>query len=778
MLPGKKLGNRAAILPFALAALACALAAPAARAATHGLVAAGPGSVLREGDRVVAYVRFDRGAAVAVEDLRDAGAKVADVSRRYQMVTVAAKPGQLDALSAAPGVANVSPVSAPIVAAACSGSVTSEGDSQLGAASAREAFNIDGSGVTVGILSDSFDTAGSAPTHAAGDVASGDLPGPGNPCGHTQPVGVFEDLAEPGTADEGRAMAQIVHDLAPGAAIDFATAFGGEFSFADNIRTLASAGASVITDDVFYPEEPFFQDGPVAVAANEVAAHGAAYFSAAGNDNLFDAGGHEIASWEAPEYRDSADCPLSLKELSEKIEVELDPSFGLNPNHCMDFDPGGGIDRTFGVTVKEGETLVVDLQWAEPWFGVNTDIDSYLFDSSGEPLEAGLEANPGPEGTQKPFEIMEWENTGGNTEVQLVINRFSGSEPRLKFALLENGGGVSETEYPQSSGGDTVGPTIFGHSGATGAVGVGAVRFNTTSAPEEFSSRGPLSHYFGPVSGASPAAPISPQTLHKPDLAATDCGVTTFFAQFVAGEGAWRFCGTSAAAPHAAAVAALMRQANPSLPLSQLRAALAATAQPVGGFGPDAVGAGLVNAFGAVGSVALAPTVSITQAPEALSRNRSPIVGFKANRPVTFSCSVDGGPLLPCSSPFVPPTPLADGVHGIAVRGVDVAGRAGVAETGPFRVDRTAPRTFFRKHPRRVIRTRHRKAKAVFSFRSNEQGVDFICRIDGGLFRFCKARLARRFRIGRHVVKVKARDVVGNVDPSPAVFHFRVERRD
>ena len=40
-------------------------------------------------------------------------------------------------------------------------------------------------------------------------------------------------------------------------------------SFAENIEALAAAGADVIADDVFYFEEPFFQDGPIGVAASE-----------------------------------------------------------------------------------------------------------------------------------------------------------------------------------------------------------------------------------------------------------------------------------------------------------------------------------------------------------------------------------------------------------------------------------------------------------------------------------------------------------------------------
>ena len=139
----------------------------------------------------------------------------------------------------------------------------------------------------MGILSDSFDQAGAA-THAANDIASGDLPGAGNPCGRTTPVEVLENYLplpeEPDPTDEGRAMAQIVHDLASGARMAFASAFNGEFSFAENIERLArpalkgGAGAGVIADDVVYLDEPFFQDGPVAVAAGNATKAGAAYF--------------------------------------------------------------------------------------------------------------------------------------------------------------------------------------------------------------------------------------------------------------------------------------------------------------------------------------------------------------------------------------------------------------------------------------------------------------------------------------------------------------------
>ena len=163
---------------------------------------------------------------------------------------------------------------APVTAAACpSGEIVSEGDQQLEAAEARTKFSVDGSGVKVGILSDSFDQRrnGGRDQRRRQDVESGDLPGTGDPGGDTTRVDAGRrprpDAGE--DSDEGRAMAQIVHDLAPGAEIAFASAFNGEIAFANNIGDLAAAGAEVIVDDVFYPEEPFFQDGPVAVAVRE-----------------------------------------------------------------------------------------------------------------------------------------------------------------------------------------------------------------------------------------------------------------------------------------------------------------------------------------------------------------------------------------------------------------------------------------------------------------------------------------------------------------------------
>jgi hypothetical protein len=757
-LPGSAAASRATskLSPrlAALASPALSTAAPGKQAKALSLAKQGPASLVRRGRRVLVYVRFDRGALAAREDLDAAGAQVLDASGRYQTVTAAVAPSQLHAVAQLRGVAGVTPVLAPMTAAATcpSGAIVSEGDTQLNALAAREANGVDGSGVTVGILSDSFNQATEASdgsgdpiaTKAADDVKSADLPGVGNECGTTAPVLVLKNEKNAAEAsDEGRAMAQIVHDLAPAAHLDFASAFNGEPAFAKSIKELATAGAKVIADDVFYFEEPFFQDGPVAVAVNEVVEDGVTYFSAAGNDNLLDPSGeHDTASWETPVYRDSGSCPPAVEARA-----------GANGFHCLDFNPDPEkADRTFGIKVEPGSELTIDLQWDEPWNGVATDLDAYLLNAAGFLVQESREANV--ETTQMPVEVLSWANEGGTSKtVQLVVNRALGeASPRVKLALLENGSGVEATEYPRSSGEDVVGPTIFGHSGAASAISVAALPFNSKSQPEPYSSRGPVIHGFGPVEGTEVAPPLGPpeEIISKPDLAATDCGKTTFFASFAAGF--WRFCGTSAAAPHAAAVAALMLDAEPAAEPEAVRTALEGSAAPVGSFGSCAVGAGLVEAVGAVEEV-LAHTGATGTACESPPSEVEP---DEAAAPGDWGSEVPPPTPVPPVTPPVTPTPPV------------------VEEEETKRVPN--PRTFFLQRPSKVIRTHHHQARAVFRFGSNESEASFVCRVDGGFFRPCPARLVRQFPIGHHVVKVAARDASGNGDKSPASYSFTVKR--
>jgi subtilase family protein len=751
---------------------------PVEQARRLGVAVRGPGSLLRLEGRVLVDVRFSAGALAALDELDEAGAKIVSPSRRYQTVTVAIAPARLLELADVPRVEGVSERRTPLlfgVGAECEGGWTvSEGVSQLGAATARSKHGVDGSGVTVGVLSDSYDEAslaadesGPVVTHAAEDVGSSDLPGAANPCaGEKAPVAVLEDFGFE-ASDEGRGMLQIVHDVAPGASLAFATAFLSEISFAQNIERLAKpvpeggAGAQVIVDDVVWFEEPFFQDGPIAVAVDKVAGEGAAYFSAAGNNNLFE-GANEIASWEAPEFRDAGTCPAPLL-----------PLIPAGTAQCMDFDPGGATDTTFAITVSPGETLNLDLQWAEPWFGVETDLDAYLFDLAGNLLAA--EANDNVGATQRPVELPEWTNAGGTAKtVRLVINRCAGEcnplagtgTPTVKFALLQNGGGVTNTEYPASSEGDVVGPTIFGHAAADGAVAVAAVPYNDDSQVEKYSSRGPVVHRFEPVLGTTPAAPLgSPETIAKPDLAATDCGATTFFS-FLAGDGEWRFCGTSAAAPHAAAVAALQLEAEPAATPGAIRAAQTSTAGPVGSFEPKAVGAGLLDADAAIAALLAPAEIDITAHPTSRTADPTPAFGWEASSATEFTCSIDEVAPEPCASPFPVSAALPDGPHLFEVEGVDVPGAASFA----FTVDTAPPAVGFGQKPAQVSTV----AKPTFSFAPGEP-ASLTCSLDGAAPKPCKSPQTptQALADGPHSFAVTATDQVGNT--GTALVNFAID---
>ena len=411
------------------------------------------------------------------------------------------------------------------------GSVTSQGDAAMRADIARSTFGVDGTGVTVGTLSDSYDCLGGA----AADVASGDLPAG---------VSVLQEMVPcTGGTDEGRAMMQLVHDVAPGAAQIFHTAFNGRADFANGIVELAAAGADVINDDVIYLAEPMFQDGIVAQAVDYVVnTYGVPYFSSAGNNG-----------------RDSYESPY---------EPATSPISGYISAH--DFDPGPGVDTLQRFTVPpEGELHVV-LQWDQPFFsaggaGATSDYDLFLLNEAGVvacAFCASFADNINVTGDA--VEIAFYENTGAATvAIDLVVTEFDRGTPSpfgpyIKIVHFRLG----PDEWLTSS------PTIYGHAGALGAEAVGAApyfltpTFGTSPAVlEPFSSAGPVTIFFD-LSGA----PLpTPEVRDKPEVVGPDGTNTTFFFQGTDPEpdGFPNFFGTSAAVPHVAAVAALVLEARP-----------------------------------------------------------------------------------------------------------------------------------------------------------------------------------------------------------------------
>ena len=564
-----------------------------------GLPARGGGSLVRDSQgRVLAYLRVSRIDHDTVAALKNAGARIVHQAPEYGIITAYLDPARLPRVSGLAAVRHVQEAVAPLRASWCLGEAVSEGDELLRARQARDQFGVDGSGVMVGIISDSFANQ-TQPTSMEDDIRSGDLPGPENPCGYHTPVNLLSPWtgSDPGN-DEGRAMAQIVHDLAPGAELAFATAMKGLFDLADQVQNLAHLGCQVIVDDVLYLTEPFFQDGPIAQAVDRVGQEGTLYFSAAGNANFLDEQRHSLGSYQAPAYRPTA-CPSII------IDAQGGRSATLLGD-CHDFDPGPGQDPTMDFNLEPGRKILITLQWAEPWFGVTNDVDLYLVDRDNHLLAYSNEVNPG--NLPWPAEYLSYTNDTTQTQgLRIIVNRFSGSgTPSIKYIFFR-GLGITDMEYTPANSSDRFGPAIVAHPAATQALAVAAVPYSDIDTPEIYSSRGPAYIYFQPVTSNQPAAPLDqPEIRQKPEITAVDGVATTFFARQDP-DGTWRFYGTSAAAPHAAGVAALLLSRAAAqgldLPARFLKQALTLTATGVPGGAPLVTGSGLLDAQAAAALV-------------------------------------------------------------------------------------------------------------------------------------------------------------------------------
>ena len=405
-------------------------------------------------------------------------------------------------------------------------------------------LGIDGTGVTVGVLSDS-----ALPARVAALIASGDLPAT---------TTVLPGMQGPSNgSDEGAAMMEIVHDVAPGADLMFATAFISEASFADNILALAQAGAKVIVDDITYFDEGAFQDGIVARAVNQVTAAGVTYFSSAANSGNLTSG--TSGTWEGD----------------------------FQPNGATSIEPG--IVHNFGTPANpQNYDLVIaapgliSLKWSDPLGASTNDYDLFVLDSTGTTVKGfsiGVQS-----GRQDPYEVIRVGTGCGTASARgycpalndrIVVVLYSGSPRALR--LDTNRGQLSIR---------TAGST-FGHNAGANTVTTAATYWNSAhtgtrpfvgaSNPiEPFSSDGPRRIFYNPD-----GTQITPgnllfrtnggMTLQKPDLTAAD-GVSTRTPGFLP------FFGTSAASPHAAGIAALILSAQPGWTPAQVAGAMKGTA--------------------------------------------------------------------------------------------------------------------------------------------------------------------------------------------------------
>ena len=548
-----------------------------------------------------------------------------------------------------------------------SGSVDGRASEALLADMARTAMSLSGAGQTVGILSDSFAytervRGGSATLTAAGILSnsrpqqSGDLP---------PHVTLRRDDVSGG--DEGAAMAELVHDIAPGAAIAFHTAFGGQAVFAEGITDLCNdAGATVVVDDVMYFAEPMYQDGIIAQAAARCVAAGVPYFSSAGNQSN-----------------------RGLRQVFRDIDPADDQEATPTGNDLHDW---GGGDGFLDLTLPPGATMRVVLQWNQPFASISSvdgaqiDLDLYITrtpDAAGlrNPLASsmGLQGNTGnPRGDA--VEIASLTNSNGSpTTFYIAIEHHDGSQemiPQDSATPLEFRLVFFESHYRQTqiqgiadSTSAFGGATMYGHPVAPGVVSVAAVPwfdtplfnpvFGPSAAidPEDFSSRGgAISVHF------NAAGAFARRTTQEPDIAAVDGNNTTFFGLTLDLNGYEgepdafpNFFGTSAAAPNAAAVAALMREYHGAVTPAEILTAMVDTAIDVTGTRAangrdDVTGAGLIDANAAIGALQVEPEGVIDTPTTDVSITTGDAVHFSGagtspdgNKPLSFFWDFGGG---------------------------------------------------------------------------------------------------------------------------------------
>lgn len=156
--------------------------------------------------------------------------------------------------------------------------VVTQGDDIQRSSFARNKFDLGGKDIKVGVISDSYNKSNT--DNEALDISRGDLPSEGVMIAYDG-----KNWDNPyGGIDEGRAMLQIIHDVAPEASLAFRTGFISESDFAQGIYDLFDlAGCDIIVDDIIYITEPFYRSGLVSQAIDDVSRRGATYFTSAGN---------------------------------------------------------------------------------------------------------------------------------------------------------------------------------------------------------------------------------------------------------------------------------------------------------------------------------------------------------------------------------------------------------------------------------------------------------------------------------------------------------------
>ena len=518
-----------------------------------------------------------------------------------------------------------------------SGTVNSRDRVALNADILVTTFGLTGAGQTIGIISDSFavtDGVRDGNTLPAAGVA-GTLTGARNQDSGDLPASV-NLLADDTTGfDEGAGMAELVHDVAPGAAIAFHASGATEADFATGIgRLRTEAGATVLVDDIGFLDEPYYQTGLGAQAELDAIKAGVPYFTAAGND--------ENRCLRQP-YKDVQGA-------------QTDPKAGKKAVRFTHLHNWGSGNAFLPVTVAPNDYALAVLQWNQPFQSLNSkagsqvDFDLYVVDTpdlaalpSATNFSAEIQGKT-KKGRGDAFEAVEIDNNDPSLPhtFYVVVDHIQGNFDKIP---QDNTTPLEITMMFPFSGDVTIGgipnntsafggPTAFGHVQTQGVISVGAIpwwespqfnpAFTPTSGidPEPYSSRGGFQTVFFDRLGR-----LDPKVSYSPILTGVDGCSTSFFYSndsnlpgFLTGyqgepDGHPNFFGTSAAAPTVAAVAALLQQFNPTLTGKDVKSVMLGSAIDITGArtsagNDDVTGYGIVDATAALATLGNLPNLA------------------------------------------------------------------------------------------------------------------------------------------------------------------------
>ena len=566
-----------------------------------------------------------------VAQLTAAGATIEIADARSRRVQARVAPERLAAIG---GLPFVNYVRLPSYGVRRTGAVTTEGDRIISADIARQQYGVDGTGVRVGVISDGlkgvFATGCTTCSGVAnGPIASGDLPASTG----TRASGVLtsstggitgqsfqanHDLEGlpptvppcgfSGAGAEGTALLEIVHDIAPGAQLAFAN-LDTDLAFNQAVNSLAATNDVVVDDIGFFG---FAYDGSSPVSSNTASALNnnanriRAYITAVGNDS----NGHYLGTY-VPSSTDIG----SLANVVSPGHVHLFQS----KSDTTDVLGLGAQPHDAFVMPTAGEAVIF-LTWDDPFGQSGNNYDLYLIrQSTGQVVARSIDVQSG---LQDPVEAIDFTNAGANDTFQIVVqNVRDAAAPRnLNLYIFEpecaqDGPRLLAAGHHEIHNYNTLTRSVSAQGDAGGSpvsvISVGAICSASPAAAAAFA---------GSQSPSESCNDTTHQTIEffssqgptidnrmKPDLSGID-GVS------VTGAGAFEmpFFGTSAAAPHVAATAALVLQSaaclisgatsavDPVSARTSVRSLLVSNATLIGS-GPDnAFGSGLVNAFASV----------------------------------------------------------------------------------------------------------------------------------------------------------------------------------